>query len=287
MKVNHLYYKTKSEKKMHAAEVGHGEKLVFLIHGWSNNWESWQELIAADSDDEFTFIAIDLLGFGDSDRLDSYSISDLACFVTEFVDWYLLNNPAKKSSVYVGGMSLGSLVSAEIALNHPQVVTGYVLLGPVFRCRKIMPPLYILEKFMLLCRRIRIFRLTFAYLIKARLISYVLALFNSKNFDRNKVKKYGIRGKNLADSKAFVDLAIDIARYDLARRIDKLGNDIKMLLIVGENDRYLNVSHLREGRYIDFQKCNNVNLKIVKNSGHTISYEKPTESMLFLKQFVR
>ncbi len=104
-------------------EVGQGPALVFL-HGSWNDSSQWLPVIEKLSQDYHCF-ALDLLGFGDSERPKlHYSIQ----LEVECLSKYLeaLHLP----EVYLVGHSLGGWIAASYALNNLDQVRGVVLLAP-------------------------------------------------------------------------------------------------------------------------------------------------------------
>src|SRR3954467_4181207 len=61
---------------IHAVVGGKGP-LVVLLHGWPESWVTWRHVMAPLRDAGFTVAALDLRGFGDSEkpkRVDAYTL---------------------------------------------------------------------------------------------------------------------------------------------------------------------------------------------------------------------
>ena len=106
---------------LHCIERGRGDPLV-LIHGLGASTFSWRENIDELSRD-FRVIAVDLLGFGYSQRLADadYSLTAHARRVAALMDALGIE------SASVAGHSLGGAVAMHLAEDYPQRVRGLIL----------------------------------------------------------------------------------------------------------------------------------------------------------------
>lgn len=104
-------------------EIGQGPSLVFLHGSWSDS-SQWLPIIEHLSQD-YHCLALDLLGFGDSERPKlHYSIQvEVECLM-EYLE--ALHLP----SVYLVGHSLGGWIAASYALKYLEQVRGLVLIAP-------------------------------------------------------------------------------------------------------------------------------------------------------------
>ncbi len=104
-------------------EVGRGPVLIFL-HGSWNDGTQWLPIIEQLSQNYHCF-ALDLLGFGESERPKShYSIHlEVECLFQYLEALHL-------SEVYLVGHSLGGWLAASYALKHVEQVSGLVLIAP-------------------------------------------------------------------------------------------------------------------------------------------------------------
>jgi pimeloyl-ACP methyl ester carboxylesterase len=103
--------------RLHYLVAGRGAPLV-LVHGLGGSAEDWLPLIPSLARHSFRVYAIDLLGFGRSDRPDvAYSISLQETVLKQFLDHQHLER------VDLGGWSMGGWVVLKFALDYPGRVT--------------------------------------------------------------------------------------------------------------------------------------------------------------------
>ena len=109
--------------RFHVAEAGHGP-LVLLLHGFPQFWWSWRHQLAGVADAGFRVVAVDLRGYGASDKpprgYDAYTLSaDVAGMVRAL---------GERNAVIVG-QDFGGLLAWSVAAMHPRVVRSLVVLG--------------------------------------------------------------------------------------------------------------------------------------------------------------
>lgn len=114
-----------NDKKMHYVEKGQGD-VVICIHGFLYNTTMWKKNIDALSE-KFHVYAIDLFGWGFSERLksDSYSFELYKNQIIGFMDALGI----KKAHLI--GQSMGGGISVMVAANHPERVNKIILVDPV------------------------------------------------------------------------------------------------------------------------------------------------------------
>lgn len=108
----------------HVVERGQGPCEVALIHGAASNAREMLESLSAPLA-EHRLIAFDRPGLGHSSRVpDAHRLGAQAAFAAQ-----ILRQTARRPVVLVGH-SWGSAVCLRIALDHPDLVRGLVLLAP-------------------------------------------------------------------------------------------------------------------------------------------------------------
>lgn len=103
------------EGLVHYEAIGRGKPLLF-IHGWLGSWRYWVPAMEELSSKRRTY-AIDLWGFGDSDKLSTYyNIDAYADLLREFLDQLGIG------SIPMVGHALGGLVALQFAAQFPDRV---------------------------------------------------------------------------------------------------------------------------------------------------------------------
>ena len=97
---------------------------LILIHGFGNNLHSWRSITPILSE-VYNIYALDLLGFGLSDKPTDYDYSNLnqAETISQLADALDLN------SFIIGGHSLGGSIAFHVAMNN-QKTKGLILFNP-------------------------------------------------------------------------------------------------------------------------------------------------------------
>lgn len=114
--------------RVHFQEFGNaGDPTLLLIHGYTASTYVWRSAAPALAAEGFRVVAIDLLGFGYSEkpRWFDYSIDSQARMVSRFMDRLGIGRVA------VAGSSYGAAVAATLALDYPERVEKLVLVGAV------------------------------------------------------------------------------------------------------------------------------------------------------------
>jgi len=109
--------------RFHVVEAGAGP-LVLFLHGFPEFWWAWHEILPAVADAGFRAVAVDLRGYGASDKpprgYDGYT---LAADVTG-----LIRALGERSATVVGA-GVGGMVAWTAAAFHPNMVRRLVVLG--------------------------------------------------------------------------------------------------------------------------------------------------------------
>jgi len=100
---------------VHYEAIGRGKPLIFL-HGWLGSWRYWM-LTMDDLSDRRRTYALDLWGFGDSDRRrDGYSLSAYVSLLQRFMDEMGIGRAP------LVGHALGGVVALRLATRMPKRV---------------------------------------------------------------------------------------------------------------------------------------------------------------------
>jgi len=117
--------------RIHVAEQGTGP-LVILCHGFPECWYSWRHQLRALADAGFHAVALDLRGYGRSDRPEEVEKYTVLHHVGDMVG--LLDAFGVKQAV-IAGHDVGAAVAWQAALLRPDRFRGVIVLGPPFRPR--------------------------------------------------------------------------------------------------------------------------------------------------------
>jgi abhydrolase domain-containing protein 14 len=107
--------------RIHSLQAGTTGRDVLLLHGASFQAETWRELGTLEQLDRAGYMAtaLDMPGFGKTERCGSSAEKILP----ECIRQERLNQPI------IVGPSMGGRPAVEVALSHPELVGGLVLIG--------------------------------------------------------------------------------------------------------------------------------------------------------------
>jgi pimeloyl-ACP methyl ester carboxylesterase len=108
---------------LHVAEIGTGP-MALMLHGFPQFWWTWEQQLADLADAGFRAVAVDLRGYGASDKPPrGYDAPNLAADIAQ-----LVRALGERDTVLVGN-DLGGLLAWTVAALHPRVVRRLVVLG--------------------------------------------------------------------------------------------------------------------------------------------------------------
>jgi pimeloyl-ACP methyl ester carboxylesterase len=123
-KLNYTHYKTNVNGILihYVMSGGKGDPIV-LLHGWPQTWYEWRQIIPKLIDNNYTVIAPDLRGLGDSEKPQTgYDTKTVA------EDIYHLIKKLGYNKIYLVAHDLGGPVAYAYAAAHPQDVHKMVIL---------------------------------------------------------------------------------------------------------------------------------------------------------------
>jgi pimeloyl-ACP methyl ester carboxylesterase len=106
--------------QLHYVIGGKGDPVV-LLHGWPQTWYEWRNVMPALARN-YTVIAPDLPGLGDSTPPTSYDTKTIAAYIHQLV------NQLGFKSIYLVGHDIGTLVSYPYAAEYPSEVKKLVVM---------------------------------------------------------------------------------------------------------------------------------------------------------------
>src|SRR5579863_1349002 len=117
--------------RLHVAEQGEGP-LVILCHGFPECWYSWRHQLGALAKAGFYVVALDLRGYGRSDRpeeLEQYTILDDIGDIVGLVD------ALGARQAVIAGHDVGATIAWQTAVLRPDIFRAVIALSPPFRPR--------------------------------------------------------------------------------------------------------------------------------------------------------
>lgn len=249
--------------KLHYVESGpKNQPLILLLHGFPDFWLSWRYQIPVLSAN-FHVVALDLKGFGDSDKptwRTSYKIDAVLEELTQFI------HSLGVSSCIVIGHDLGALLGWYLVHQNPSVVSKFVAVS---------------------CPHPNVYWKTFNSTYNYQWLNYVqlpyLPEIDALKEDMKIIDQYY---KHLPAK----DIHLDAYKYTFSRKEDWTGAinyyrnlpfckinehldqiEIPVILISGGKDQYVPL----EGIIKSTEFCEKFRLKVVEDTGHFPHQENP------------
>lgn len=255
-------------------KVGKGPAIVF-IHGWSNNWKGWANIIPY-LKDHYTLIIPDLPGFGDSGNLPNYSVHTTADKLAHFI------RILGVKPVGLVGLSMGTFVAAYTSIRHPSIAQRVVLLSPILRgrgrrflSRDVLLHLKFLNK-MSATRR-----LTKSVMSTPRTAHMISKYMMMYHYDKKIVEAYGIVGRQKMRIEAFIQMGISACGIDPTQMVARIPRPT--LLLLGDQDKVASLPYIREKV---LPKSPRLELGVVTDAGHSTHWDQPEEVSSAIDQFI-
>ncbi|MBI2464567.1 alpha/beta hydrolase [Candidatus Shapirobacteria bacterium] len=250
---------------IHYATSGKGRPLVF-VHGWTNNWKGFIPM-ARYLYKEYQFIGVDLPGFGDSDRLDSYNLRNQADYLAGFIKSMKIKKPV------VVGHSMGAYVVSTFYSRHPKVASHIILIAPMFLKNNKTAMVKVMGVMYRLLRKSKLAMSAVKRIVDTKRYTYFTAKhINMYKFDKKIIDETGFEGKLKASKEVYVDMGMAISKTHIDDLIEN--NTIPIDLIFGKFDKLTNATQARKlldgrGKY---------HIEEVDEAGHVLTVEKPEET---------
>ncbi len=126
--------------RLYSVEMGHGP-LVLLCHGWPELWYSWRHQLAPLAEAGFRAVALDLPGYGRSDKPDvAYDVEWVNRCLAELI-------PALgHQRAVLAGHDWGGLLVWPFARRHPHRCAGVIGLNTPDLPRTPVPPVQLMRR---------------------------------------------------------------------------------------------------------------------------------------------
>jgi pimeloyl-ACP methyl ester carboxylesterase len=239
---------------------------VLLIHGLGGSIESWINNIYTISSKQLRVIVLDLPGFGFSDKPKiNYTPSFYSVFIAKF-----LNRLDAYSHVSIIGCSLGGHIAAEVALNHPSLVSKLVLISPAGALPVSFKGTLALRKYVSVLKSKSIQE------VKKALLSV-----DDVSVDDTFAQIFYDRLSTPGAKEAFMS-ALKGSTYAprLTRRLHRI--KARTLLIWGKNDKIIPVRFIKP-----FMNMKNCRILLLENCGHVPFISRPTLFNKIVTDFIK
>lgn len=262
---------------VHYQEFGNQtDPTLLLIHGYTASTYVWRAAAPLLADADFHVVAVDLLGFGYSDKPAwfDYTIAAQARMIERFM------NRVGIGKATVVGSSYGGAVASTLALDYAERVERLVLVGAVCNDEALAHPLLKLAAIPGIGEILAPFLLDSKTLSKARMRE-TLAASSHHLIDEERVEAV-VRPLKAKD--AHHSVLASARRWD-ANRIQQDAHLINQptLLIWGADDAVIPVRH---GQCL-YDAMLNSRLVILNDCGHLPQEEKPERFVELVADFCR
>jgi pimeloyl-ACP methyl ester carboxylesterase len=120
--VSHSFHEARGVR-FHVADAGDGEPVV-LLHGWPQNWWCWHRVIPGLAEDGWRILAIDLRGYGWSERTrDGYEKENFARDLIALLDVLGIDRAR------LIGHDWGAMAGFMACIDHPERFERFISLG--------------------------------------------------------------------------------------------------------------------------------------------------------------
>jgi pimeloyl-ACP methyl ester carboxylesterase len=240
---------------LHYYEQGDGHPVI-LIHGIGQSLYTWRYNINAIASAGYRVIALDLPGFGYSDKPDiNYGICDMSAAIEAFV------HALKIDKADFVAFSTGCLYLLDFLYNNPEHAGRVTLVSPGIPNDGYPPLIKHINSFM---SRMGLFNISESYVSKVLDTCFFDKTFITKDVIREYFKPY----KNKFTKQALMQ---SLLNYDFAKYMHKLNDIGKLCLILwSSNDKY-NSSEIVELFHAPIRTAH---LYTIRNCGHLLHEEK-------------
>jgi pimeloyl-ACP methyl ester carboxylesterase len=258
----------------HYTEYPGAGRTVVLIHGFAASTYTWEDSAKILNNAGFHVYALDLKGFGWSDKpLDSRY--DVVALMEDVDDWM---NTMKINKAVVVGNSMGGAITALLSKLHPNRVERMVLIDAGGYPMK-------------LPMAIRAARLPLSAFFGKLWMGPWLVRMNMKEvmYDKSKVTDERVNAyfqrmssENAMDTQILTAKAIDFSQRSLVMDANR-SNKTKALIIWGKDDAWIPLDTV--GMKFREDLVNSV-ISVIPECGHIPQEEKPEETAKLIIDFI-
>ena len=254
--------------KIRYLESGKGaKKHVLFIHGLGSAADRWMK-IPDELSSDFHSIAIDLPGFGESDKPEkmNYTIDEFRKIIVSF----LKEIPIQNEQINLIGHSLGGYIASEIAIQNQNIVKQLVLIDSSGMLERPTP---ILDEY---------FEAAMNPTQDNVRKAFEKMVADPKRIPQQLVDGF-IRRVNMPNAKhAFESTLVNSATTQIGLdRLRKI-NPIPTLILWGVHDNVIPLEHSQFFK----ESIDDSRLEIIEDAGHAPFAEKPVQVSELLKNFL-
>ncbi|KAM3967950.1 epoxide hydrolase 1 [Aphomia sociella] len=276
----HKYIKV-NNVKLHYVESGDSSKpLMIFLHGYPEFWYSWRHQIVEFNKD-YWCIAVDMRGYGDSERPENVSSYNIDILVEDVRD--LVRQLGREKCILVSH-DWGGVIAAQFRDVYPKVLDAVILLASMsreswFNCvfsnfNQTLKSWYVFFYRMPAIPELLMQRNNLMIFEKAMLVA------GKDSITNNDIECYKYW---FTKDLAFM-YPINYYRANFAYSVKKkhLKENVPMLVAGAQNDSYINKSVL------DLMKkeYDHIETTIVDNSGHFLQQEEPQKVNKLIREFL-
>jgi pimeloyl-ACP methyl ester carboxylesterase len=239
-------------------------KHILFIHGLGASSIAWRDIPQALSE-HFHTIAVDLIGFGGSDKPETadYTIKGFSKFIFDFITKKEIGIE-RNEKITIVGHSLGGYIAAEVAIGNKDLIEKLVLIDSSGMLNEPTPLLLLYRDAAMetdpILRYKKVQRVFEDLLAdRSRLLPVAIDIF---------IGIIGKEGSKHAFKTAFDYSTSTPIGLDRIKQIE----DIPCLIIWGEQDNLIPLNHANEFRKVFRKKIDK--LEIIKDAGHAPFVEK-------------
>jgi 2-hydroxy-6-oxonona-2,4-dienedioate hydrolase len=246
-------------------------KHILFLHGLGSSSITWGDIPETLSD-TFHTIAVDLIGFGRSDKPKAdYTIPYFSKFIKDFLRQIGIKDNDK---IAIVGHSLGGYIALKYAIENKEQVDKLVLIDSSGMLNK---PTDLLEKY-------KEAALEKDFFVRLKLLNRVFEdmLADTSRYTPSKTVAFmsiiGQKGAETAFESAYeysTKVPLDLQRL-------KQIKDIPCIILWGQDDKLIYSSDAE--KFKDVLK--DVKIKLVDNAGHSPHFEKPTITYSIINTFL-
>jgi pimeloyl-ACP methyl ester carboxylesterase len=255
----------------HYVEAGSGDRHIFLIHGFRAHTFTWRHLIKPLAEAGYHVWAIDLIGYGLSDKPDDVPY-DVNFFVSQIVAFMEAKNIP---SAHMGGNSMGGGIVLKLAVEQPAKVSSLTLISALGYPLKF--PLYLA-----ITRHIPHFWKPFLgpTMVKNSL-RYII--HKTEKISSEQVDAYYLPYRLPGGANATLSTLKQYDNKKLYELCQKYSNIQQPTLIIwGEYDSLIPLNHFNKFQK-DFPKAKSM---VLQNCGHIAQEEEPEHVIDAMREFL-